>query len=169
MLFRFGAALFGMDLADDAREITEATLEALHGVIARAQNPLPLPLRVPTPSNRAMSRSIKTLDRAIARIVEARTHDVLPTGAPIRDMLDVLLNPEHTLTPQQIRDEVATFVVAGHETVASGLTWAWDLLAHAPDEQDQLASDSSRGMRVFDEALRLYPPDRKSTRLNSSH
>jgi cytochrome P450 len=153
-----GAALFGIDLADDAREITEATLDALHGVIARAQNPLPLPLRVPTPNNRAMVRAVKTLDRAIARIVDSRSHNLLPEDSPIRDMLDVLLDSSHDLTPEQIRDEIATFVVAGHETVASGLTWAWNLLAHSQEEQDKLSADASRGSCVFDEALRLYPP-----------
>ena len=155
-----GAALFGTDLTADAREIADATLDALHGVVARAQSPLPLPLAIPTPANRGMSRAIATLDRAVARIIEARQQDSLPADAPIRDMLDVLLdsNVETPLTLQQVRDEVVTFVVAGHETVASALTWAWHLLAHDQEQQDRLAQEPHRAAAVFDEALRLYPP-----------
>jgi cytochrome P450 len=55
-------------------------------------------------------------------------------------MLDVLLDPdlEIPLTKQQIRDEIATFIVAGHETVASALTWAWHLLVTNPEELQNL-------------------------------
>ncbi len=75
----------------------------------------------------------------------------------------------------EIRDQVVTFIVAGHETVASALTWAWALLAAHPDVQRDLQdeSDAVLGGRaatfadyarlplaraVMDEALRLYPP-----------
>lgn len=153
-----GAALFGVDLSDDAQEIAQATVTALHSVILRARNPLPPPMVVPTPANLAMRRSVRTLDAAVRRIVTAREHDRLPEGAPIRDMLDVLLDPDLALTPAQIRDEVATFIVAGHETVASALTWAWHLLSHNVAEQEALAADATRAQRVFDEVLRLYPP-----------
>lgn len=153
-----GAALFGVDLSTAAREIADATLAALHGVIVRARNPLPMPLSFPTPANLGMTRAICRLDNAVAGILDSRRDDVLPDDAPIRDMLDVLLDPHAGLTRQQVRDEVATFVVAGHETVASALTWAWQLLARDQREQDLLASDPARAVPAFDEALRLYPP-----------
>lgn len=155
-----GDALFGIDLSDEAKELTEATLVALHEVIARAQNPLALPLGIPTPSNRRMNHAVATLDRAVERIIDNRRKTPLPAGAPIRDMLDVLLDPEAEtpLTTKQVRDEMITFIVAGHETVASGLTWTWDLLSRNHSEADQLAQDPTRAAQVFDEALRLYPP-----------
>lgn len=155
-----GAALFGSDLTDDAQSIGQATLRALHGVVMRARNPLPLPLRVPTPNNRGMRAAIKELDDAVHRIVEARRAQPLPPGAPPRDMLDVLLNQdvEHPLTLHQVRDEVATFIVAGHETVASALTWTWKLLGQNSYESDLLRNKPNRAGIVFDEALRLYPP-----------
>ena len=85
-----GAALFGVDLSEDAQRIAQATVTALHSVIVRARNPLPPPLVIPTPANLAMRRSVRTLDTAVRRIIASREHDVLPQGAPIRDMLDVL-------------------------------------------------------------------------------
>ena len=153
-------ALFGIEVDDDVDEITSATLTALHGVVARARNPISLPLVIPTPANLKMKRAIKRLDKAVEAILISRELDKLPAEAPIRDMLDVLLDPdlETPLTKQQIRDEIATFIVAGHETVASALTWAWHLLVANPDELQKLKQDPTRAQLVFDESLRLYPP-----------
>jgi cytochrome P450 len=153
-------ALFGIEVDDDVDEITSATLTALHGVVARARNPISLPLVIPTPANLKMRRAIKRLDKAVEAILISRELDKLPAQAPIRDMLDVLLDPdlETPLTKKQIRDEIATFIVAGHETVASALTWAWHLLVANPDELQKLKQDPTRAQLVFDESLRLYPP-----------
>jgi cytochrome P450 len=153
-------ALFGINVDDEVDEITAATLVALHGVVARARNPISIPLFIPTPANLKMKRAIKRLDKAVEAILSSRALNVLPDDAPIRDMLDVLLDPdlEIPLTKQQIRDEIATFIVAGHETVASALTWAWHLLVTNPDELQKLKSDPTRAQQVFDESLRLYPP-----------
>lgn len=153
-------ALFGIAVDDDVDEITAATLTALHGVVARARNPISAPLFIPTPANLRMKRAIKRLDKAVDAILSSRALDKLPDQAPIRDMLDVLLDPdlETALTKQQIRDEIATFIVAGHETVASALTWAWHLLVSNPSELQKLKNNPERAQQVFDESLRLYPP-----------
>lgn len=153
-------ALFGIDVDDEVDEITAATLTALHGVVARARNPVSIPLFFPTPANLKMKRAIKRLDKAVDAILASRENNQLPDQAPIRDMLDVLLDPdlETPLTKQQIRDEIATFIVAGHETVASALTWAWHLLVTNPVELQKLKADPTRAQLVFDESLRLYPP-----------
>ena len=153
-------ALFGINVDDEVDQITAATLVALHGVVARARNPISIPLFIPTPANLKMKRAIKRLDKAVEAILSSRALNVLPDDAPIRDMLDVLLDPdlEIPLTKQQIRDEIATFIVAGHETVASALTWAWHLLVTNSDELQKLKADPNRAQQVFDESLRLYPP-----------
>jgi len=153
-------ALFGVDIESEVDEITAATLTALHGVVARARNPLALPLVIPTPANFKMKRAIKKLDEAVTLIITARAANQLPAAAPIRDMLDVLLDPdlEIPLSKQQIRDEIVTFIVAGHETVASALTWAWYLLVTNPNEMKKLQDHPDRANLVLAEALRLYPP-----------
>jgi cytochrome P450 len=163
-------ALFGIEVDDDVDEITSATLIALHGVVARARNPISIPLFIPTPANLKMKRAIKRLDKAVDAILRSRELNKLPEHAPIRDMLDVLLDPdlETPLTKQQIRDEIATFIVAGHETVASALTWAWHLLVTNPDELQKLKNDPTRAQMVFDESLRLYPPAWVITRRTTS-
>ncbi len=96
------------------------------------------------------------------------------------DLLDMFMaarDPEtgQGMTEQQLRDEVITTLIAGHETVASALAWTWHLLAENPDAEARLhqelaevlagrpptADDLSRlpyTRAVFEEALRLYPP-----------
>ncbi len=155
-----GKALFGVDLSGEADELTSATIDALHGVMSRAQNPLSLPLKIPTRSNVRLNRAVRRLDRAVAAIVDRRRTNMLSPDEPIRDMLDVLLDPdvEVPLTARQIRDEIVTFIVAGHETVASALTWSLHLLSENPEELHKLQTDPGRARMVFDETLRLYPP-----------
>ena len=155
-----GASLFGSDLSVEADTITQATLRALHGVVVKARNPLPIPLSIPTKNNVGMRKAIQQLDRAVHEIIAERKRNPLPEGAPLRDMLDVLLDQDvdKPLTAKQVRDEVATFIVAGHETVASALTWAWKLLGENPQEVELLREDPERSTMVFDETLRLYPP-----------
>ncbi len=155
-----GATLFGADLTKQVDELTAATLRALHGVVVRARSPLPIPLKLPTRNNLGMRQAIRKLDVAINAIIDQRLANPLPEGEPIRDMLDVLLDQtlEQPLSRRQIRDEVATFIVAGHETIASALTWSWQLLGENPDQRDLLRANPERASQVFDEALRLYPP-----------
>jgi cytochrome P450 len=169
-----GAALFGTDLSPDADRIARSTLQALEVVVARARMPLSAPAWVPTPNNVRLRRAVRDLDAAVVQILKSRAQD--DPDRP-RDMLDMLLavhrQDAQLLDATAIRDEIVTFIVAGHETVASALTWAWHLLSQAPDEYDQLVTEA-RGITgpltveslaqlpfaraVFDESLRLYPP-----------
>jgi cytochrome P450 len=171
-----GHALFGTDLSADAARLASATLAALDVVVARARVPITPPAWVPTPANRTLQRSVRELDGAVSRMLAERRRN--PAEVPA-DMLDLLMAARDDsgagLTVPEIRDQVVTFIVAGHETVASALTWAWSLLAQHPDVQRDLQeeSDGVLGGRpatfadygrlplaraVLDEALRLYPP-----------
>lgn len=166
-----GKALFGTDLSADARQLTSATLDALDVVVGRARTPINPPSWIPTAGNRKLQRSLKILDSAVERILLERD--------PGNDMIDLLVaardDEGHALDARGVRDEIVTFIVAGHETVASALTWAWGLLAEHPQIQRELNDelDAVLGGRaatmadlealpftraVFDEALRLYPP-----------
>jgi cytochrome P450 len=171
-----GHALFGTDLSADADRLARATLSALDVVVARARVPVTPPAWVPTPANRKLRASVSELDGAVSRMMAERRH--APRVVPA-DMLDLLMDSRDDtgagLTTTEVRDQVVTFIVAGHETVASALTWAWALLAKHPDVQRDLQdeSDAVLGGRpatfadygrlpfaraVLDEALRLYPP-----------
>lgn len=171
-----GRALFGTDLSADAQRLAQATLAALDVVVARARVPITPPAWVPTPGNRRLRSSVRELDAAVKRMLaERRTR---PQGEP-SDMLDLLLGARDAagegLSATEVRDEIVTFIVAGHETVASALSWSWALLAAHPDVQADLQAESDAVLAgravtfedygrlpfaraVMDEALRLYPP-----------
>ena len=169
-----GHALFGTDLSGDAEQLTEATLDGLEVVVARARVPITPPSWLPTPRNRQLHRAVRRLDSAVTTMIAQRS-----SGDHGADMLDLLLSVRDEtgegLSQVEIRDQVVTFIVAGHETVASALTWAWALLAEHPSALKALQeeSDSVLGGRevsfadyerlpfaraVLDETMRLYPP-----------
>ena len=167
-----GAALFGADLRDESAELAAAAQDGRHAVVARTRNPLSPPLVVPTPGNLRLRSAVRRLDGAVFDIVSARR--ARPAPPEPQDMLDVLL-ADGSLTSEELRDQVVTFIVAGHETVASALAWAWYLLGEHPQVADQVAAEAEEVLggraptfadlpqlrwasAVFDEAMRLYPP-----------
>lgn len=171
-----GHALFTQDLSGDAAELTDATLEALEVVVARARVPISPPRWIPTPANRRLKRANAILDAAVARLIALRKQG----GASLNpDVLDLLIAAKdssgNSLSDTEIRDEIVTFIVAGHETVAAALTWCWALLAAHREVQEQLqnevrsvVTDEPLTLDILaqlpftracvDEALRLYPP-----------
>lgn len=177
-----GKALFQIDLSDRAHALVHSVLAALEHIIARGLNPFALPLRVPTPGNLRFRRAIQTVDHAIYQLIAERRREHTDRG----DLLSMLLmaRDEDTgegMTDQQIRDEIITFLIAGHETVASALTWTWYLLAQHTNVEQKLHQELARvlsgraptmqdlpGLRytsmVVDEAMRLYPPGWLMTR-----
>lgn len=170
-----GLALFGTDFTLDSQRLTKATLAALEVVVDRARPTLPLPGWLPTRSNRKLHWAVAELDGAVRQILEERDHAAGEPG----NMVDLLLSARDAagegLTEQEVRDQLVTFIVAGHETVASALTWSWALLAEHRDAQERLAAEARDVLggrtpqfedfprlpyarAVLDEALRLYPP-----------
>lgn len=170
-----GHALFGTDLSGDAAALAEATLDALDVVVARARVPITPPAWMPTPANRRLQRANAVLDASVARMMRERRAQ----GSRGADMLDLLIETTDDsggrLTGQEIRNQMVTFIVAGHETVASALTWSWALLAAHPQAQERLQQEADKAVAdgpltfasleqlpyaraVYDEALRLYPP-----------
>ncbi len=167
-----GASLFGTDLSADADRLARATLEALDVVVASAQVPVRLPSW--TPSQRRLHSALADLDGAVDHMIEARLVDPRP---PV-DLLGMLLAAmagEDPIPRREVRDEVVAFMVAGHETAASALTWAMWLLAGDEAAQDRAATEAASVLggavptyddlerlpylrAVIDEAMRLYPP-----------
>jgi cytochrome P450 len=94
------------------------------------------------------------------------------------DMLDLLLaahDEEGGLNSKELRDQIVTFIVAGHETVASSLTWTWWLIGSHPEVQLKLQKEVDEVLKgrapnvkdlenlpytkaIVDEALRVFPP-----------
>jgi cytochrome P450 len=171
-----GDSLFGHELGPVADRLAEATLTALGEVVSMASMPLRAPGWIPTPGNRRMARSLSELEAAVEAILAQRAAQG-PSEPP--DMLDLL--QASRLDHTAVRDEIVTFLVAGHETVASALTWALVLLGTHPDVADRVAGEADDVLgdpmtdgspvidmaalaqlrvsrAVVDEAMRLNPP-----------
>lgn len=176
-----GKALFSADLSGTADRLTGAVLTALDHIIDQARNPIRLPSWIPTPRQRAFQEALNALDAAVyALIRERRSTSATEKPEEEFDLLDMLLLAQdeqsgESMTDRQLRDEVITLIIAGHETVASALTWTWYLLAKNPEIYRNLIEhvtgvlgskspaiadlpDLSFVRMVFEEALRLYPP-----------
>ena len=157
-----GTTLFGADLSAEAADLSHATLQALDAVVTRAQRPWLNAFHIPSRSGRHLRQALTELDTAVVNLVAHRLSQ--PTAAP--DMLGMLMAAHGVepgqRVPREVRDEIVTFIVAGHETVASGLTWAWHLLMTHQDQYSLLhdAGDDVHvvARAVFEEVLRLYPP-----------
>jgi cytochrome P450 len=132
------------------------------------------PRHFPGKSGRRLKEAILLLDAQVAKMISDRRAN--PDAAP--DLLTRLLHAKDEddgtgMTDKQVRDEVLTLFVAGHETTATGLAWALHCLCNHPDiyarveaEVDALGHEPTFDdlprlpltLRVFREALRLYPP-----------
>jgi cytochrome P450 len=137
-----------------------------------------LPLQFPTPSDGARRRFRAEWLALIGAIFDARSR--LPAADGPRDLFDMLRaarDPEtgEGFTRPQLCDQVATMILAGHETTALTLFWSMALLAQSPDWQDRVAAEAATvtlgpdeaadalahlpvTRAVVSEALRLYPP-----------
>ncbi|GAA0418892.1 cytochrome P450 [Streptomyces luteireticuli] len=170
-------ALFSTDIATGAiAEIQRSLPVIVHGAYRRAIDPTGLFQKLPIEANRSFDRALTRLHRLIDRIVE----DYRRTGGDKGDLLSALLSAEDPETggklgDQEIHDQVMTLLMAGIETTASALTWAWHLLGRNPRVEEKLHAEVDEVLggrapgyadipkldytrRVFTETLRLYPP-----------
>jgi cytochrome P450 len=168
--------LLSKDTADSADQIGAAMTNILVTANDRMTRIFDLPPSVPTRENRRFNRDLKVLDDVVLGMIAERRR----TGEHQQDLLSMLMEARDEETgegmdDQQLRDEVMTAFLAGHETTANALTWTLMLLSKHPAEEralrEELAAELGgrtpgfadvpklkRTRAVVDEAMRLYPP-----------
>jgi len=169
-MFSFGMSQHGATLRDFVMEYG-ARLARPHFL------DLLLPLSWPSPQDFSRARFRKRWTAFIAMLMAERRAAGKTEGAPPCDLFDLMgeaRDPEtgKAFTDEQLGDEVATMILAGHETTATALFWTLYLLALDPATQDEVAAEA-RGLTadaaadldrlkftraVIDETMRLYPP-----------
>ncbi|MCL5999799.1 MAG: cytochrome P450 [Chloroflexi bacterium] len=174
--------LFGADVSDRANHIGAAIttgLEVTNAQFSRLINP---PQWVPTHDNRRGKQALRTIDEVVMGFIRARR----ASGEDRGDLLSMLLlavdeDGTGQMSDKQARDEAMTLFIAGHETTANALTWAWYLLSQHPQAEAKLHEElaSVLGGRdpamqdlprlpyteaVIKETMRLYPPAWTTTR-----
>lgn len=173
-----GRTFFGVDLSPEQRRDLARAVAILSDVATREMQSLfTWPLWLPLPGQRAKRWAMATLDRFIRGVIAERRS----SGADRGDLLSMLLAAVdeepggRNLSDEEVRNNAMTLFIAGHDTVASGLTWTWHLLAEHADVAQRMRAevDSVLGRRsatieelprlrytegVVKEALRLFPP-----------
>jgi cytochrome P450 len=173
-------ALFGVNV-QDARLVGHTFAILSEALVEHLYSPLFLLFlhpALPTPSNRRARAALRTLDRIVGSIIARRRAQ---GSAADDDLLSLLLHARDEETngagmdDRQIRDEVMSVLLAGHETTAATLSWTWYLLDRHRDVADHLRSEILGALgdrdptvedlpqlegarRVIEEAMRLYPP-----------
>jgi cytochrome P450 len=167
--------LFSADVSGDSREIGEALGNIVRPFASQATLKWILDNRLPTPAHLRFNRDVRRIDSFVYRLIGERRASGEDTG----DLLSMLLRAQDEdgsgMSDRQLRDELMTIFLAGHETTALALTWAFYLLAQNPEAEARLAAELSnvlggRAPKVADlprlryaewvvkESMRLYPP-----------
>lgn len=177
-----GLTLFSVDLAGASADIGRNVAHVLSDFNRLFKSIVPYPQLWPTPANFRGRRALAELDRVVYGIIEERRRQASAGEAAElgSDLLSMFMEArdEETgegMSDRQLRDEIITMLVAGHETTANALTWTLTLLARHPevmarvhDELDRVVGDAPVELahlpqlayteQVFKESIRLYPP-----------
>ncbi len=167
--------LFNAEVEEDVTEIDHAMTAITDEIASRFARPFVIPDAVPLPGHVRYRRGLRRIEQVVARMVQERRSHPEDTG----DLLSMLMlardEQGQPMSDRQLRDEVVTLLLAGHETTALALSWTWHLITSHPEVQDVLASEVRRVLgsriptvedlpqlrfaeQVVTETMRLYPP-----------
>ncbi len=167
--------LFSTVVGSEADAIREALGVAIHYANDYAEAIVKLPPWLPLPKNFRFRRSMKTLDSLVFRIIDARRRGENEGASDLLALLMAATEDGRGMSDTQLRDEVMTLVMAGHETTANAMAWTFYLLSKDPEIERRLRADvvAAIGERapavedaprlkyarmVIDESMRLFPP-----------
>lgn len=168
-------ALFDVEVAEEVEEVGRSFDRIVREIARRFRRPVRILDRVPIPSNVRYRRHVALLDRLVARVLERHRASPGDRG----DLLSMLLAARdeegRSMSDKQLRDELITIFLAGHETTAIALSWTLFLLTRNPEAEERLARELEETLAgrvpsvadmpclrwteaVVREAMRLYPP-----------
>ena len=169
-------ALFNAALTpEDIRTVSRTFPHLLRWATERVTSIFDFVEKLPTPDNIKREQYTQQLNRIVYRIIEERHK----SGEQHNDLLGLLMAARDEdggfMTDKQLRDEVMTIFIAGHETTALLLSWTWALLSWHPDVRRRVEAEVNEVLQgrtptaadvprltylsmVINEALRLYPP-----------
>lgn len=168
--------MLSTDVGEETDAVRDSVVVLREHVAYRSFHIFTLPERFPTPRNRRFHHALSTVDRIVYGMIEKRRRG----ESEANDLLAMLLaaRDEETgegMTDKQLRDEVMTIFLAGHETTANALSWTLYLLSQHPEVEERLSDEVDAALAgrvptiedvpnlpytrmVIEEALRLYPP-----------
>lgn len=179
-----GETLLSTDVSQEADRVGRALHTMLRGANEAIGRVVPMPAWWPSRANRVQRAAMRTLDDVILEIIASRRPSAGLAGSMTRasdnDLLSMLMETRDEETGEgmsdaQLRDEVMTIFLAGHETTAIALGWTWHLLAAHPSVRQRLERELDHALggrpptmadlprlgyvdQVVKESMRLYPP-----------
>jgi cytochrome P450 family 135 len=157
-------AVFGVE-DDERRALLRRNLV---GILATTRSPWAIGLTIGRlsrlPAYRRVGEMLAEADEILFAEIAARRRD--PKLASRQDILSLLVGARFedgsTMSDAELRDQLMTLLMAGHETTATGLAWAFDLLFRAPDKLQRLRAELAEGGHeyldaVIEETLRVRP------------
>lgn len=175
-LSNINKAMFGADVKEKADNIADVINRLLAYASSSVTSLIKIPLYIPTPSNVRFLKANQDFEKIIYDIIGQRKKENTETST---DLLDLLLHAyddesQSYMTARQLRDEITTIFMAGHETTAQTLSWVFYQLAANPEVYSKVrreaealdekvsAIDSLQKLvytkSVIEETMRLYPP-----------
>lgn len=168
--------MFSMNLDEGYELVGESVERVMKLAIKRMRRAIPIPLWFPAKSNTEYKQAAKVLDDVLFNIINGRRREDIQK----EDLLGMIMRARDDengtgMTDKQIRDELMTIFLAGHETTANALSWILYLLAQHPDKEAKLHNEidtviDGKAIRpehfsslkytqnVIWESLRLFPP-----------
>lgn len=168
-------SLFDFELGERREVVTTAAaeLQELADFEGTGAVDLLLPSWITTPGQRRYERAMDAFDETVRELVERRRRNPDRHDDLLTTMLETEDDHEYAMSDAEVHDHLVTFLVAGHETTATVLTFTWLLLSTHPDERARLDEEVAAldgppstddldelpvTERVVKEAMRLYPP-----------
>jgi cytochrome P450 len=165
--------LFSADVSNDVDQVGEILKQLVKPFASQATLKWILNNRLPTPEHIRFHRLARKIDQVVYRLIaERRTND---EGDLLAMLLAARDEDGSQMNDRQLRDEVMTLFLAGHETTALTLAWSWYLLGANPEsektfhqELDEVLGSREPTMadlprlkfteQILKESMRLYPP-----------
>lgn len=164
--------LFSQEITTQMDDWLEDILDLMQIVTTKTRSSIPIPFWIPTKNHVRMKQIIEKFDDYVYKIIHERRE-----GTKKHDLLQLLIDAQEEgtsqMTDREIRDEIMTFMMAGHETITNSMTWTLMELAKNPIYKEHLKQEAEAFFKnknfeefnampwhnaVIDEVMRLWPP-----------
>lgn len=171
-----GRTLLSTNVLDEANEVEKALEVSIEESYHRVQALVNLPLWLPVPRHLRYNKSRESLNKIVTKIIDGRRN----SEHRFNDLLEMLMDVQdedtgEKMSDKQLRDEIMTIFLAGHETTANALTWGLYLLSQNPEIEKKYLEEIDTVLggkiptfedlknlpyltQIIHEVLRLYPP-----------
>lgn len=164
--------LFSLEVSTEMDDWLDDILDLMRIITNKTRSLVPIPFWIPTASHTRMKNILKKFDSTVYRLIDERRK-----GEAKSDLLQLLIDTQEEdiarMTDDEIRDEIMTFMMAGHETITNTMSWTFMELANNPSYVKHIREEADAFIKekdfeklnaspwltaVIDEAMRLWPP-----------